>query len=212
VARLVAGERGDTQKGEGARAGSGGERVRQPPDGRADEGEGNGEQDQPGQCRQLPGRRRADGYDGQGEPGHQRCKQRIRPDPGAAGGTPAGDGQQRAPPPAGRQDLVAAGRAGAAGRLAGFGAAGEDAGAYPRAGDQAGGGSGDDPWQCHRVCPPPRARVPVRPQQLARADSSARLMSLKLDVRTKIGFKRLLQHLPRHPVRGTDRTRPTGMR
>ena len=30
-------------------------------------------------------------------------------------------------------------------------------------------------------------------------------MILKLDVRTKIDFKRLLQHVPRHPVRGTDR-------
>jgi hypothetical protein len=119
----VAGERGDTQQREGAGAGSGGERVRQPPDGRVDEGEGNGEQGQPGQCRQLPGRRRADGYDGQGEPGDELYLQRIRPDPGAAGGAVAGDGQQRPPPPAVRQDLVAAGRAGTAGRLAGFGAA-----------------------------------------------------------------------------------------
>ncbi len=51
VAGLVAGERGDTQQREGAGAGSGGERVRQPPDGRVDEGEGNGEQGQPGQRR-----------------------------------------------------------------------------------------------------------------------------------------------------------------
>jgi len=50
VAGLVAGERGDTQQGESAGAGSGGERVRQSADGRVDEGEGNGEQDQPGQC------------------------------------------------------------------------------------------------------------------------------------------------------------------
>jgi len=153
--------------------------------------------------------RRADGYDGQGEPGGKLGQQRIRRDPGAAGGAAAGCGQQRTPPPAVRQDLMGAGRAGAAGRLAGLGAAREHAGAYPRAGDQADGGSGDDPWQCHRVCPP-RLGHALRRQQLARAGDSARVMILKLNARTKIDFKRLLQHLPRHPVRNTDRTRAIG--
>ena len=36
----MAGERGGTQQGEGARAGGGGERVRQPPDGRVDKARG----------------------------------------------------------------------------------------------------------------------------------------------------------------------------
>jgi len=51
VARLVAGERGDGQEGEGADAGCGGERVRESVNGRVDEAEGDGEQGQPGQCR-----------------------------------------------------------------------------------------------------------------------------------------------------------------
>jgi hypothetical protein len=86
VAGLVAGERGDGQQREGPGEGSGGERVGEPADGHVDEGERDGEQDQPGQCRQLPCRRCAGGHDGQGEPGGQLGQQRVRADPGAAAG------------------------------------------------------------------------------------------------------------------------------
>src|ERR1022692_4433391 len=55
-----------------------------------------------------------------------------------------------------------------------------------------------------------RGRAPLRPQQLARTGDSARVMILKPDVRAKIDFKRLLQHLPRHPLRGTHRARAIG--
>src|ERR1022692_5104486 len=55
-----------------------------------------------------------------------------------------------------------------------------------------------------------RGRAPLRPQQLARTGDSARVMILKPDVRAKIDFKRLLQHLPRHPLRGTHRDRAIG--
>jgi hypothetical protein len=57
--------------------------------------------------------------------------------------------EPRSPRPAGRQKLMGAGRAGPAGWLAGLGAAAEHAGAHPRAGDEALGGSCQDPRQRH---------------------------------------------------------------
>ncbi len=107
------------------------------------------------------------------------------PDPDAAGGTAPGDGQQRAPPPAVRQDLMGAGRAGAAGRLAVVGAAGEHAGADPGAGDQARGGSGEDPGKSHHASPPRPGCAPMRWPQPGPAGGSASLMLLKLEIRTQ---------------------------
>jgi hypothetical protein len=158
---LVAGERGDGQQRERADASGSGKRVRQPVDCHVDEGEGNSEQGQPGQGSQLPCRGSSGGHDCQGEPGGKLGQKRARADPGTAGGAAPGDGQERSPGPVVQHDLAGAGRAGAAGRLAGFGAAGEHAGAYPRADDQASGGPGDDPGQCHRVPPllPRRGRA-----------------------------------------------------
>ena len=123
----------------------------EPADGHVDEGERDGQQDQPRQRRQLPHRGCAGSHDGQGEPGGQLGQQQVRADPGAAAGAAAGNRQQRPPPPAIRQDLLAASRARTAGRQAGFDAAGEHTGAYPRACDHAGNGRGDDPRQCRRI-------------------------------------------------------------
>lgn len=53
VSRLVIGESGDRQQREGPGEGGGGELVREPADGQVDEGERDGEQDQPSQCRQF---------------------------------------------------------------------------------------------------------------------------------------------------------------
>ena len=54
VAGLVRGQRGCGQQGERAGKGGGGERVREAVHGQVGEGERDGDQDQPGQCRQFP--------------------------------------------------------------------------------------------------------------------------------------------------------------
>jgi hypothetical protein len=77
----VAGERGDGQQRESPGERGGDERIGEPADGHVDEGERDGQQDHPGQCRQLPYRGCAGGHDGQGESGGQLGQQRVRADP-----------------------------------------------------------------------------------------------------------------------------------
>jgi hypothetical protein len=88
----VGGQSGCRQEGERASEGGGGEQVRETVHGYVDEGERNGDQGQPGQGRQFPGRGRAGGGDGEREPGCGLGCERVRADAGLAGWAPPGQG------------------------------------------------------------------------------------------------------------------------